>query len=651
MLFAACFLVPRAARAQYVSGCPESICVASQTSLVYNPQTQAMDAFTSATTDYVTETWYSLCVSLAVMEIAGPSPANWPILLPSSTPPSCADNVTELDQSGSVAATPGRQYFAQGVAQLSIYYSYSDMAADCGDYCTGYWYDAEGYSLLATDESSGGANTPSIYYSYPYDDESEPYYTQLIGMNGSGATAWAPPLIGSVAPNQWLAGATTSFTINGQGFGYSPTFTITGPGVTSYTNACAPPASYSSCNTQIVATVTIDPSTPDQSVETITLTANGYNASGFAQVPTGQTGQATATATTTQFAPPTPQIWIYGTTGTNLANNGPPSCPGSPACVVVGQQIALTAVVPNLPAGVTIQSQSWSQPKGVVIANYVASTSSGRVVQFPVQQTGACQTLTEMCLMYYWVDQGSPRQVTFTYTLANGLGAGSATATFNVGGPTNVGIAVVPTPLNPAAIQIGQGSVLGQNGLVMYFGSNVIGGQSGITLNASAAMPGGNQGQYSWIQLLTADNNHFINAQGRWVCPLDQSPELDGTYNPASYTGPTFSDTPWTPLPFESADTEGEVQRSFKATAYLMWTPNAAPGCTGAACTILVPLATLNWSWAGDAINTLTNQPNNGSTWMLTGCQGCSNGPVQPTSSHPQWQASTHDGCQPVPMH
>jgi hypothetical protein len=182
----------------------------------------------------------------------------------------------------------------------------------------------------------------------------------------------------------------------------------------------------------------------------------------------------------------------------------------------------------------------------------------------------------------------------------------------------------------------------------MYFGTNVMGGQPGITLNASATLPGANQGQYSWIQLLTTDNEHYTNAQGRWVCPLDTSPELDGKYNAAAYTGPTFRDNPWTPLPFVPGENEGEVERQFNATPYLMWMPNSAPGCTsGAACTILVPLAALSWSWTGDTVNTLQNQT--GSTWMLTGCQMCSNS-QQAIASYPQWQASSYDGCLPSKM-
>jgi uncharacterized protein with beta-barrel porin domain len=57
-------------------------------------------------------------------------------------------------------------------------------------------------------------------------------------MNGSGATAWSPPVIYSVngvtppGEAQLQAGATTTVTITGAGFGYSPILTISGNGVT-----------------------------------------------------------------------------------------------------------------------------------------------------------------------------------------------------------------------------------------------------------------------------------------------------------------------------------------------------------------------------------------------------------------------------------
>lgn len=106
-----------------VEGCPESVCVESQTSLVYNPQTNTMDAFTSATTDYSTAYWYDLCVDLAVMRLNGPYFVNATMLLPSGLP-ACQTGAISMEESGSVAATPGRQCSASGLAELHAYFQY-----------------------------------------------------------------------------------------------------------------------------------------------------------------------------------------------------------------------------------------------------------------------------------------------------------------------------------------------------------------------------------------------------------------------------------------------------------------------------------------------------------------------------------------------
>lgn len=362
--------------------------------------------------------------------------------------------------------------------------------------------------------------------------------------------------------------------------------------------------------------------------------------------------KASTQATTRPFVPPVPQISFNGS---NVTNNGTPSCPGNVACVFVGQKIALTtnmsSIKSSLPADVTVQSYSWSMPpQGTVVGGYNPSTASGMVQHFPIAQPGTCQTLAESCLTFYWVDQGSSRTLTFSYTLSTGQ-ARSAAVTFSVGGPTNVGIAVTP-PLNRNLIQTVQANplVLATNRQVLVFGSNVPGGQKGIRLQGSATLPSDNQGQYSWIQLLTTRNVYFTTAQGRWLCPLDDPPEHDGVYNPNNYLGPTFEDSPWSLLPMSNnpQEIQAEVADSFKASAYLMWTPNAASGCVGAACTILVPLAQLNWSWSGDAINTLVSQPS-GTAWVLTDCQGCLSEPSRTTTSYPEWRKSmgAPAGCLP----
>ena len=269
---------------------------------------------------------------------------------------------------------------------------------------------------------------------------------------------------------------------------------------------------------------------------------------------------------------------------------------------------------------------------------YAPLTASGKVQPFPDGQVGPCQrSLTDSCLTFYWVDQGAPRTLTFSYTLSTGQ-TRSATVTFYVGGPTNAGIGVTPTPLNRDLIQVVLATplVLGTDRQVLVFGSNLPSGQRGIKLDASASLPSGNQGEYSWIQLLTKYNWHYIDGQGRYECRLDKSPVLDGSYNYPNQIGPTTEDSPWV---YADQD-KGETEASFEATAYLMWKPNPATGCSGDACTIVVPLAKLGWSWTGDAINTLTPPPN-GTTWMLTGCQTCVSGLAQVTTLHPKWETST----------
>jgi hypothetical protein len=144
---------------------------------------------------------------------------------------------------------------------------------------------------------------------------------------------------------------------------------------------------------------------------------------------------------------------------------------------------------------------------------------------------------------------------------------------------------------------------------------------------------------------LSKYNIHYVNSKyGREACALDVSPELDGLYSPYVDVGSQYEDNPFVPLsdPTDATNSVGEAETLFNAAAYLMWKPNAATGCTaGAACNIIVPLATLSWTWTGDTINTLTNQPN-GTTWMLTGCQACSNNPLHSTNSYPVWQTSTN---------
>ena len=61
-----------------VGDCPNSICVESHTTLVYNAQTNLMDAFTSATTDYSTASHVIISNALNFIVIVGAKSATGP---------------------------------------------------------------------------------------------------------------------------------------------------------------------------------------------------------------------------------------------------------------------------------------------------------------------------------------------------------------------------------------------------------------------------------------------------------------------------------------------------------------------------------------------------------------------------------------------
>jgi len=93
----------------------------------------------------------------------------------------------------------------------------------------------------------------------------------------------------------------------------------------------------------------------------------------------------------------------------------------------------------------------------------------------------------------------------------------------------------------------------------------------------------------------------------------------------------------------------GEVARSFNATMYSMWVPNADRNCNGNdgySCTIPVPLGSVTWSLTGEAINTLNPvyQQNPGygtSNWWLSCFYPTANGQEQPvflqSNQYPGW--------------
>ena len=246
------------------------------------------------------------------------------------------------------------------------------------------------------------------------------------------------------------------------------------------------------------------------------------------------------------------------------------------------------------------------------------------------------QDLNSASYTYYWVDSGSNRTMTYSYTLNNG-NSNSATVTFNVTGPqpnvtVTAGTAGVWTNL------------AGQTKLYFLgvptpsqFGLPT-GSQSGIVFQADQPQSGP-YGSFSWVQIVQ-DTVTVLTQNGSTTqySSAPSGPLLDTAYpypNPATSSqgaatpNDLEADTPNTPL----CNSWGEAARNFSATMYLMWTPPATNS-------IPVPLTSINWGWAEDAINTLS--PNNTNTngtqasgWVP---QSCTTPPPPPSSPPNQYK-------------
>lgn len=643
LVFAACLLFLPAARAE-PGDCPQSICVESHTTITYLPQSNMMDAFTTAITDYDTANYYELCATVAVVQLNGPYLVNETILRPSQTPAPCLGGavVFEVDVPP-VPATPGRQYAAFGWASLHVYYRYDYVLPYplCDPYCDGYWYDAYSYSRITTTQPSS-AVWPSSAWTFPDSPAVWHSYFVEIAMNGSVATAWSPPVIYSVIPNQWPAGTPTTFTISGAGFGYSPTLTISGNGITGYTNPCGSAPS-AACDTQIVATVSIAANTPGGSVETITVTAGGLNPSGYLPVQiSGQSGQVTAQATTQAFTPPVPQIWFNGS---NVSNNGTPSCPGNVACVVVGQKIDLTVLIP----GITPASHQWTKPTGIVVGGYTPTPQNYQSGQdIPIPNPLPCQNLDQPCLTFYWVTPSAPNapwQVSYSYTYNNQTSQ-TVTARFNVAGPAglqfNGSIDVPDVFPSSGGPRIGY-SYLDVGGILV----------GEMNLSASGTNPAGAQlGEFWWVQLVNSaryTSREVGPSSGTGVSECtpttiasDPSPALDNKY-PFS-TGSSTTDSPSiTIVPAYAGDVVSEFKHTDSFSTYLLWYPNL-PG------SIPAPLGLVAWQFACEAVDTLQLQPPpNGTTWKRLCGVPQTPGSLQfnPGSAYPVWHKVALTGPQP----
>jgi hypothetical protein len=304
--------------------------------------------------------------------------------------------------------------------------------------------------------------------------------------------------------------------------------------------------------------------------------------------------------------------------------------------VVVGQQIALSASV-SLPACSSLSSQAWLVASGTAVGGYTPTPSSYSTASVTPLPSNTTSSYT-----FYWAYAGNPLNITYQYTISGGGGSANSpatTATFNVAGPTGASISATPGIVNvwPAGVAVGGQATNPWLEFGVASGNNI-----GMLFAASATLPSGNSGAYSWVQLVGANSQKYVTSSGSTSNTAGQG--LDNTYPYQNNTSST-NDSPG----IELLPSDGEGAESFNATMYLLWTPNAASGCTnGSACTIPVPLGYVSWTFSGDAINTLTNQSSTNTTWIKSCGQGSANAfqtssPSQSSFGYPAWTNVIHN--------
>jgi hypothetical protein len=433
------------------------------------------------------------------------------------------------------------------------------------------------------------------------------------------------PVITSISPNSWNAGTSIQVTITGHGFGTNPSLTITGPGVSGYSTAVS--------DTQIVATVTIAANSPGGAAN-VEVQSHGYTGSGFFPVNPGQPPQGSNTASVNPIQAPVPQIIFLGQniTGTQT--------------VYVGQKIALKVPVDNsdpshptnLPAGLTVQGQSWSAPPGVAVGGYVVS-STNCVGQ--TQAGDVCASVTPLparngsAFTFYWIDAVAQRQITYTWTLSNQQ-SNSATVTFDVQGPQNA--IVSPTAGDVKIWAAGIGFAGQATTPTLEFGNALT--QAGMTFHATADQGTNTNGAWSFVQLL--GDNSVVRYESGNPAIATLGVGLDNHYPYPFNIGSTdtTTDSPGAAL----YTTNSEVTDTFSATMYLMWIPNVAVGCNQspeAPCSIPVSLGYVNWRFRGDAINSL--DPTQGTGGWILGCGIGTADQFHASTTYPTWTSVAHN--------
>jgi hypothetical protein len=230
-------------------------------------------------------------------------------------------------------------------------------------------------------------------------------------------------------------------------------------------------------STSISATITVSACASAGSA-IISVTSQGFNAQGFVSAG-GSSSSDEDPVMIISVVPPAPQI-IFN--GNYIA--------GTTQAVLPGQLIQLTGVPPSGSSNPTWSLDLSALNTGFCPSSYVGA--DGTVALCPSYSTGVelgDPPTKNKNISFYWVNSNDQEVISYSYTSCNGL-AGSSSATFNIGGPSQ---ATVTVALNSVNIWPGSGSYP-ELGLGMT-------NTPGISFQIPEIIPAPG-GQFLWVQLI-----------------------------------------------------------------------------------------------------------------------------------------------------
>ncbi len=247
-------------------------------------------------------------------------------------------------------------------------------------------------------------------------------------------------------------------------------------------------------------------------------------------------------------------------------------------------------------------------PTAISNFTYASDFSSGGPVLLTSDQ------LSQQTVTSYFVAAANSQQVTFTLNYVDNQShnqTASATATFNIAGPTSVTVSTtrgqweIDTPTS---------------GPILSFGFPI--GTPGITFNGKATSPSGDTGTYEWAQLVTTNTKTKISGSTTTTCSTGTG--LDNQF--PTFTTLSFSDSPSTSL----SSTYNQITWSLGFTTYFLWRP-------GLANDIPIPLGYVTWTAYGDAALS-------GSTWSAQSDSTSSANAFQASASYLSWTSKVTNG-------